>query len=234
MADLTDLPAVAAPNPAVRDRCVLALDVGGLDDALRVAKPLVPWIGWMKVGLELYSDAGPQAFDEFAALGAKVFADLKFHDIPNTVHRASRAVAHHPIDMLNFHAAGGEEMMRGAVDGLKELRPNAIALAVTVLTSEPDASQVEPRMDAAKRAGCDGVVCAGTDAQHARARGLRPLVPGIRLPGGDAHDQARVATPDAALRNGAEWIVLGRAITAADDPIAAIARVHHIAAPACA
>ncbi|MFZ4585819.1 MAG: orotidine-5'-phosphate decarboxylase [Acidimicrobiia bacterium] len=219
MAELT-------PDPIAREHCVLALDVGDLDAALRVARPLAPWIGWMKVGLELYSEAGPAAFEAVADLGTKVFADLKFHDIPNTVGRASRAVAQHPIDMLNFHAAGGEDMMRAAVDGLKEHKPNAIALAVTVLTSEPDASKVEPRMDHAKSAGCDGVVCAGTDAQLARARGLRPLTPGIRLPGSDANDQARVSTPDGAMNAGAEWIVLGRTVTAAPDPIAAIAAVH--------
>lgn len=219
MAELT-------PDPVVRERCVLALDVGDLETALAVAAPLAPWIGWMKVGLELYSEAGPAAFEAFADLGSNVFADLKFHDIPNTVGRASRAVAQHRIDMLNFHAAGGEDMMRAAVDGLKERRPDAIALAVTVLTSEPDASQVEARMDAAKSAGCDGVVCAGSDAHHARVRGLRPLVPGIRLPGSDANDQARVSTPDGAIGAGAEWIVLGRTVTAAADPIAALADVH--------
>lgn len=219
MADLT-------PDPTARERCVLALDVGGLDTALGVAEPLVPWFGWMKVGLELFSAAGPDAFGAVHDLGVRVFADLKFHDIPNTVGRATREIARHPVDMVNFHAAGGEEMMRAAVDGLRQTRPDALALAVTVLTSEADASPVTPRLDAARRAGCDGVVCAGGDARDARARGLRPLVPGIRLPGTDANDQARVSTPDGALAAGAEWIVLGRAVTAARDPIGAIATVH--------
>ncbi len=114
----------------------------------------------------------------------------------------------------------------GLADGARDTGHAApVALAVTVLTSEPDASAVGERLQFAHDAGCGGVVCAAAEAAAARALGLAPMVPGIRLAGADTHDQARVATPADALRAGAAWIILGRAITAADDPEAVAARV---------
>src|SRR4051812_3805107 len=210
-------------NEEPRDHLALALDVGDLEAALAVAQRVQPWFGVAKVGFELYAEAGPAAFDALRDKGFRVFADLKLHDIPNTVGRAARVLGRRGVDFLNFHAAGGEVMLRAGVEGLAEGARDAghappLALAVTVLTSDHDISARDARMQIARDAGCDGVVCAGTDVELARAFGLRAMVPGIRLAGGASHDQARVDTPDDAIARGAEWLVIGRAVTAADDP----------------
>jgi len=227
MADLSE----TNPDPQVRAHCVLGLDVGGLDDALAVAQLLSPWCGWMKVGMELAAEAGPTAYRVFIEQGSDVFADTKFHDIPNTVYRASRVIGRHGVGMMNVHAAGGVEMVRAGLEGFREGRADrgldaGVFIAVTVLTSEPDASAVEARLDIAAEAGCDGVVCAAAEAPLARARGLAPLVPGIRFADGETNDQARVTTPGDAMAAGAEWLVLARILTAAPDPQAAAAAVH--------
>lgn len=220
---------IAVPA-GVRERLVLGLDVGDLAAATSLAERLAPWFGVVKVGHELYAEAGPAAFEHFHDLGFQVFCDLKLHDIPNTVRRAARAHVRHGADLLNAHAAGGEAMLRAFVEGAAEgaadragSRP--VTLAVTVLTSDPDASAFDARLALAAGTGCDGVVCSGWEIERARAAGLRALVPGVRLPGGDVHDQARVVTPGDAAAAGARWLVLGRAVTAAADPEAAAAMV---------
>lgn len=214
----------------VRDRLVLVLDVGGLDDAREITRRLAPWFGTAKVGFELYAEAGPAAFDAVHDLGLAVFADLKLHDIPNTVGRAARVLGRRGVDYLNFHTAGGVEMLRAGVEGLREGAAETdhrapIALGVTVLTSEHDTSQFDVRLGAAREAGCDGVVCSAFEIDAARAVGLATMVPGLRLAGSDAHDQARVATPGEAARLGADWLVIGRTVTGADDPEAAAREV---------
>jgi orotidine-5'-phosphate decarboxylase len=206
-----------------RDHLVLVLDVERLDDAVAYAERMAPWFSTVKVGYELYGSAGPEAFEALRHKGFRVFADLKLHDIPTTVERGARAIGRHGVDFLNLHAAGGEAMLRAGVDGLRSGARDAghatpIALAVTVLTSDSNVDALTERMDIAARAGCDGVVCAGTDVPHARARSLRTMVPGIRLPQGAVHDQARVDTPGDAIARGADWLVVGRAVSAADDP----------------
>ena len=208
-------------NP--RDHLALALDVGDLDAALAVARRVQPWFGVAKVGFELYAEAGPAAFDALQENGFRVFADLKLHDIPNTVGRAARVLGRRGVDFLNFHAAGGEAMLRAGVEGLAEGARDAggdvpVALAVTVLTSDPNVDALDARMRVARDAGCDGVVCAGTDVDVARAYGLRTMVPGIRLAGGATHDQARVDTPGDAIARGADWLVIGRAVTGSRRP----------------
>jgi orotidine-5'-phosphate decarboxylase len=213
----------------VCDRMVLGLDVGGLAEAEAIAERLAPWFGVVKVGHELYAEAGPAAFDRMHELGFRVFCDLKLHDIPNTVERAARAHARHGVDFLNAHAAGGEVMLRafveGAHAGARDIgAPPPVTLAVTVLTSEPDASAFEARLAVARTAGCDGVVCSAHEAAQTRTIGLRSMVPGIRFADGDDNDQARVATPGGAVAAGADWIVIARAVTAAADPEAAAAR----------
>ncbi|MEX1009578.1 MAG: orotidine-5'-phosphate decarboxylase [Acidimicrobiia bacterium] len=208
-------------NP--RDHLVLVLDIERLDAALAYAERMAPWFGIVKVGYELYGAAGPEAFEALQHAGLRVFADLKLHDIPTTVERGARALGRHGVDFLNFHAAGGETMLRAGVAGLRDGAREAghtqpIALAVTVLTSDTNVAALEPRMQIAANAGCDGVVCAGPDIPLARTRNLRTMVPGIRLPGRDPHDQARVDTPGDAIGRGADWIILGRAVATADDP----------------
>src|SRR4029450_10967522 len=170
-------------NP--RDNLVLVLDIERLDDALAYAERMAPWFGIVKVGYELYGAAGPEAFDALHHKGFRVFADLKLHDIPTTVERGARALGRHGLHFLNFHAAGGETMLRAGIDGLREGARDAghaqpVALAVTVLTSDRDVDALDSRMETAARAGCDGVVCAGADIPSARAHEVRTMVPGDR------------------------------------------------------
>jgi orotidine-5'-phosphate decarboxylase len=209
----------------VRHRLALALDVGGPEDAEAVARRLAPWFGIAKVGLELYAEAGPEVIERLRSSGLAVFADLKLYDIPNTVERAARALGRRGVDFLNFPAAGGAALLEAGVAGLAEGareggHPPPMALAVTVLTSEADVSGFDTRLDAAAGAGCDGVVCSAHEiaAVRTRAPGLATMVPGIRMAGDAHHDQARVATPAEAVERGADWLVIGRAVTAADDP----------------
>jgi len=225
----------------VRDRLALALDVGGPADAEAVARRLTPWFGIAKVGLELYAEAGPDVFERLRSLGMAVFADLKLYDIPTTVERAARALGRRGVDFLNFPAAGGAAMLEAGVTGLAEGardggHPPPVALGVTVLTSEADVSAFGVRLEAAVSAGCDGVVCSAREVTVVKARAphLTTMVPGIRLPGEAQHDQARVATPADAIGQGADWLVIGRAVTAAGDPEAAAEGVTRDAAGALA
>ena len=211
-----------------REHLALALDVGDLDTALAIAQRVQPWFGVAKVGFELYAEAGPDAFQALRDKGFRVFADLKLHDIPTTVERGARNLARHGVSFVNFHAAGGVDMLRAGIEGLQDGAADAgvetpISLAVTVLTSDTDTSALAQRMQIAHDAGCEGVVCAGTDVPLAREHELRTMVPGIRFAGGEAHDQARVDTPGEAIARGADWLVIGRAVTAAEEPeIAAV------------
>ncbi|MFN8026311.1 MAG: orotidine-5'-phosphate decarboxylase [Acidimicrobiia bacterium] len=214
-----------------RDHLALALDVGDLAEALALAERVQPYFAVAKVGFELYAEAGPDAFRALQDKGFRVFADLKLHDIPNTVNRAARVLGRAGVDFLNFHAAGGVDMVRAGVEGLAEGARDAgvahtpVSLAVTVLTSDPNIDAMDERLAIARDAGCTGVVCAGSDVERARAYALRTMVPGIR-PAGAAHDdQARVDTPGDAITRGADWLVIGRAVTRADDPAAAAAAV---------
>ena len=215
-----------------RDQLALALDVDDLVGALRLARRLRPWFGTAKVGLELYSAAGPDAIETLRDLGYQVFVDLKLLDIPTTVHRAARVLGSLGASYLTLHARGDAPMLRAGVDGLRDGALGAglaepVALAVTVLTSDSTAPpHILPRRVAlAAEAGCGGIVCAAADLREARqlAPRLVKVVPGIR-PAGTAHDdQARAATPLEAVSNGADLLVIGRAVTRADDPEAAAA-----------
>ena len=214
-----------------RDQLVLALDVGGLDECEALARKLSAWFATVKVGLELFSESGPEAVARLRDQGFRVFADLKLHDIPTTVGRAARVLGRRGVDFLNFHAAGGEAMLRAGVEGLREGARESgfgtpIALGVTVLTSDADTSAFDARLDAARSSGCDGVVCSGREIARARAVALRTMVPGVRFAGGGVQDQARVVTPASAIAAGADWLVVGRAVTAAPDPVAAAAALH--------
>lgn len=231
---------MTSPNTDdARDHLALVLDVSDLSDALDLAHRLAPWFGIAKVGYELYAAAGPPAFEALRDKGYRVFADLKFHDIPTTVERGAREIGRRGVDFLNFHAAGGEAMLRAGMTGLVEGAQAGgfappIGLAVTVLTSDPDTSALDARMQVARAAGVDGVVCAGTDVERAREYGLLTMVPGIRLAGGAAHDQVRVDTPGDAISRGADWLVIGRAVTGAHDPEAAAIAVTRAVADALA
>jgi len=216
------------PSVPVRDRLALALDVGGLDDALAIAERVAPWFGIVKVGSELYAEAGAAAVERFQALGFKIFLDLKLHDIPNTVERAARVHARRGIAFCTFHACGGVPMLQAGIEGLQAGAADAglaepVALGVTVLTSDTDTSPFAERLSWAAKAGCGGVVSSGLELPQIRAEypDLGTMVPGVRLAGGAVGDQARVTTPDGVVRAGGDWLVIGRAVTGANDPEAA-------------
>lgn len=218
----------------VRARLAVALDVDDVVVALRLARDLRPWFGVAKVGLELYSAAGPDVVGALNDLGYDVFCDLKFHDIPTTVGKAARVVGALGARYLNFHAAGGAAMLTAGVDGLRDGARNAglsepLGVAVTILTSDGDAPRdlMRERVAAALDAGCGGVVCAAGDISDVKALGadLLTIVPGIRPAGAPVDDQARIATPPEAIAAGADVLVIGRAVTAAADPSVAAAEI---------
>lgn len=214
-----------------RNRLALALDVESEGDALALAQKLTPWFGVAKVGYELYAAAGPAVVEKLRGQNMEVFLDLKLHDIPTTVGRGARVLGRLGVTYLNFHAAGGEAMLRAGVEGLTSGAAEAghaapVPLAVTVLTSdEPDPDLVRSRAATAAAAGCGGVVCAASDIGDIRTvfAAAVTMVPGIRMEGSSVDDQVRVATPVEALASGADVIVLGRTVTAAPDPESAAA-----------
>lgn len=228
-------PTTAPGAPAsTRASLALALDVDDLVEAVRLAQAVRPWFGVVKVGLELYSAAGPEAITTFTDLGFEVFADLKLCDIPTTVERAARVFGTFGATYLTMHAFGGLPMLRAGVDGFRSGAeavglPAPTALAVTVLTSDGDAPPhvLPKRVGLAIEAGCGGIVCSGVDAREARqyAPRLKVVVPGIRPAGTDHDDQVRVVTPAEAKANGADLLVVGRAVTRAEDPSAAAAAI---------
>jgi orotidine-5'-phosphate decarboxylase len=216
----------------LRDRMALVLDVDDLVAANRLAKSLRPWFGVAKVGLELFTAVGPDAIGAMSDLGYDVFVDLKIHDIPNQAERAARVLGALGASYVTMHAHGGVPMLQAGVNGLREGAANAglpepVALAVTVLTSDRDAPEhiVPKRIRVAAEGGCGGIVCSVTDLKdvHEFAPRMKRVVPGIRAEGGDRHDQSRTGTPREALDGGADLLVVGRAVTAADDPAAAAA-----------
>jgi len=225
----------------VRNRLALVLDVDDLVAATRLAKELQPFFGIAKVGLELFSAAGPDAVVALLDMGYRVFVDLKLHDIPTTVARAARVLGGLGAGYLTMHGAGGPVMLRAGAEGLAEGAaaaglPDPTALAVTVLTSEAhaDTHVLATRVQAALEAGCGGVVCAASDLAYVKRLGPRlvAVVPGIRLPGADANDQGRPSTPDEAVAAGADVLVVGRTVTGARDRAGAAASVAGLVAAA--
>ena len=225
----------------MKDRIIVALDLPDAERALEVARALKGQVEWVKVGITLFDGAGPTIVRELRSLGLKVFVDLKLHDIPHQVDGACRVLTRVGADMLTVHAGGGRAMLEAAVKATSEAAakfqaPKPKVIAVTVLTSLDDAAlaSVGVRADAlsqaltlaglARAAGLQGVVCSPKEARAMRdVLGPEGLVvtPGVRPPGVDAGDQARVATPGEAIEAGASHVVVGRPITAAADPLAA-------------
>jgi orotidine-5'-phosphate decarboxylase len=206
---------------------IVALDVSDPDEADRLGSTLAPHVGMVKVGLELAWAAGPGAVRRIAAHGP-VFVDCKLHDIPTTVERAAANVARLGPRMLNVHALGGDAMMRAALDGARRGAASAgveppLVVAVTVLSSHAGEDLAIPASLAfeAKAAGLDGVVVSGEDVEDVRGacgEDFCLVVPGIRPAGGNGHDHVRVLTPQEAIERGADYLVVGRPITEADDP----------------
>ena len=220
------------------DRVAVALDT---DDWQRFAawcRLFGPRVGLLKVGLQAFVRWGARAVETAQASGRGVFLDLKLHDIPNTVAGAVAAARGLGARLLTVHAGGGEPMLRAAVEAAG--REVAI-LGVTLLTHLGDAelaaldlpgsatARVERWAELAARAGCAGVVCSPQETAAVRQRLPRPFLlvtPGVRPAGSAAGDQRRVASPAAALRDGADWLVVGRPLTAAPDPAAALAALE--------
>jgi orotidine-5'-phosphate decarboxylase len=236
-----------------RDRLVIALDYESLERAEALVTRLGPDVLWYKVGLELFTAAGPEAVRVLKRAGKRVFLDLKLHDIPSTVARAALRGAQLGADVIDLHVSAGSEAMRAAVAAVRECAGEAERprlLGITVLTSAkcmPDSDgaplavdalvrEVAARAQLAAEAGLDGVVCPVPAAQEVRRRcgeQFLLLTPGIRPAGSEPGDQQWVATPQAALRFGARWMVVGRPITGAPDPRdAALAILEEIRAAA--
>jgi orotidine-5'-phosphate decarboxylase len=218
-------------------RIVVALDVPEGPAALALAARLDPALCRVKVGKELFVSAGPAVVESLQRAGFEVFLDLKFHDIPNTVAAACRAAAKLGVWMVNVHASGGAAMMQAAREAVSSSAKAPLLIGVTVLTSLKDAelaaigwtgSAADNVLRLARLAhasGLDGVVCSAQEAASLRATigpGFVSVTPGIRLAGGDAGDQARVVTPEDAVRAGAHYIVIGRPVTQAADPAATL------------
>jgi orotidine-5'-phosphate decarboxylase len=219
-----------------------ALDRPDLEGTLALARQLAGAVGGLKLGLEFVSANGPAGVRAVAALGLPIFLDLKLHDIPNTVAGAIRALAPLEVRMLTLHASGGAAMLKAAVAAARELPQRPWLLGVTVLTSLDQADLAAqgiagtPQDQALRLAGLahdcglDGIVCAPQEIEAIRARfghALRLVVPGIRPATAAADDQKRTMSPADAIQAGADYLVVGRPITAAADPAAA---AHAIAA----
>jgi orotidine-5'-phosphate decarboxylase len=218
----------------IRRRLALALDVDDDVEALQLAKQLGPWFGVMKVGLELFTAAGPSIVTRLAQEGFGVFLDLKLHDIPNTVSKAARVCGSLGASYLTMHAHGGSDMLSAGVDGLRAGAsaagmPIPVALGVTILTSDDSAPRhiLGKRLMTAMEGGCGGVVCAADDLREIGQLAPRMVrvVPGIRPGLQNTHDQARAATPTTAISGGADLLVIGRAVTGAPDRQAAAAAI---------
>jgi len=222
-------------------KIIVALDFADVDSALALVARLDPALCRLKVGKELFTVAGPELVRTLVARGFEVFLDLKFHDIPNTVAAACRAAAGMGVWMLNVHASGGRRMMAAAQAALADLPKPPLLIAVTVLTSmsaedlgevgisAAPADQVLRLARLAHACKLDGVVCSAQEAAMLRTEfgaGFRLVTPGIRPAGAKAGDQRRVMTPAEALRAGATDLVIGRPVTAAADPLAALERIQ--------
>ncbi|MHB0885410.1 MAG: orotidine-5'-phosphate decarboxylase [Bacillota bacterium] len=241
-------------RPQGRERLIVAMDVPNLDQAKRLLDRLGDDVDWFKVGLELFTAAGPRAVELLIEARKLVFLDLKFHDIPNTVGGAVRSAAALGVAMLNVHAQGGTAMMRAATEAVVGLGEHSrpLIIGVTVLTSldqaameetgvvRPVEQQVLAMAALAHRAGLDGVVASPREAAAIKAAegpGFLTVTPGVRpawsvsgaarggTPGGGLGDQRRVLPPGDAIRTGSDYLVVGRPITAASDPREAVARI---------
>jgi orotidine-5'-phosphate decarboxylase len=220
-----------------RTRIILALDFDLLDEAERMIEITRGQVDTYKIGSILFTSFGPRIIELAKNTGAEIFLDLKFHDIPNTVRGAVRAASSFGVSMLTVHASGGIDMMHGALEGADEgskkhgsRRP--LIIGVTVLTSLAGQRDTLDRVLAlagdAARAGIDGVVCSPVEVgrvKEVHGGRLLTVVPGIRLSEDRKDDQARVGTPGQAVKDGADFIVVGRTVTGSSDPKEALVRV---------
>jgi len=219
-------------NPKI----IVALDCASQAEALALAQQLDPALCRVKVGKELFTAAGPAIIDALHQLGFQIFLDLKFHDIPNTVAKACQAAARLGVWMLSLHASGGARMLRAAQEAVNQCESAPLLVGVTVLTSFTAEELVEVGVirslpdqvlylaQLAKDAGLAGLVCSVEEVENLRVcfPSLLLVTPGIRLSQDASDDQRRIATPSAAIQKGADYLVIGRPITRAENPLMAI------------
>ena len=232
------LHSLADMNP--RDRLIVALDVSSAAEARQIVTAVGGSATMFKVGKQLFTAEGPQVVRELIGSGRKVFLDLKFHDIPNTVAGAVASASALGVSMLTVHACGGSKMLKAACEGASSGKTKPLILAVTVLTSLSDTdlqeqgitasveSQVLRLAGLALQSGCGGVVASAHEAANLRrslGTGFAIVTPGVRPAGAEVGDQARVVTPKDAVHAGADYIVVGRPITGAKDPATAAAAI---------
>lgn len=223
-------------------KVLIALDYDDQQTALNFVKQLSPDTCRLKVGKEMFTYFGPAFVKKLIDLGFDVFLDLKFHDIPNTVAKAVTAAAKMGVWMVNVHASGGVEMMTKAKQALEQFGDDApLLIAVTVLTSMDAAElsrlgvdktpeeQVIYLAKLAKESGLDGVVCSAQEAKKLKAElgdEFKLVTPGIRPAGSDAGDQKRIMTPKQAIEDGSDYLVVGRPITTASDPVTVLEEIN--------
>ena len=228
-----------------RDRIIFALDVGDPASARMWVERIGSHVGWFKVGLELFSAAGPAVVDMIVSSGLKCFLDLKFHDIPNTVARAVRSAVRLKVQMMTVHISGGREMIRAALEAARQESetmgmPRPKIIGVSVLTSldqndlidlginRPLKEHLIGLAELACEEHIDGIVCSPADLPFLRAKVPDTAViitPGVRPQWSEKGDQKRIATPQSAIRSGADLLVIGRPISKAPDPVQAIERI---------
>lgn len=218
-------------------KILVALDYDNQQQALQLVDKLKPELCGLKVGKEMFTLFGPEFVKTLVNKGFKVFLDLKFHDIPNTVAKACKAAAELGVWMVNVHASGGSKMMHAAREALEEYDNRPLLIAVTLLTSMDEVAyseigfkrdlpeQVEHLAGIAKSAGLDGVVCSAWEARRLKTQlgdDFKLVTPGIRPPGSEIGDQSRIMTPEQAVVAGSDFLVIGRPITKASDPLKAL------------
>jgi len=229
-------PPASKPSLSARDRLIVALDVPNAAEAQKLVATIGGTASIYKIGKQLFTAEGPALVRDLVKSGRKVFLDLKYHDIPNTVASAVRSAADLNVAMLTVHASGGSKMLRAAAEAAAQSSSKPLVLAVTVLTSMADEDlhelgiagsaqdQVIKLAKLARQAGVGGLVASPSELKALRqtiGQDMNIVTPGVRPAGSDNGDQARVATPSEAIANGADYIVVGRPITAAADPGAA-------------
>ena len=223
---------------SAKDKLIVALDVDSASRARELVDQLAPHVGWFKIGSVMFTREGPEICRMVKSAGARLFLDLKYHDIPNTVKGAITSAAQLDVDMLTLHASGGHAMLRAAVDARQQAgKDDMILVAVTVLTHlsfddfhglfgterQPDETVIA-LATAARESGLDGIVASARELPTLRSTFGNDFVvvtPGIRMPDAAKDDQTRVVTPGRAIRDGASYLVVGRPIIAAEDPAAA-------------
>lgn len=218
----------------INDKIIVALDTQRENELDKLIQDLSGTVTYVKVGMELFYTFGESIIPRLKDQGFKIFLDLKMHDIPSTVYKATLSLAKRGVDMLNVHAAGGRTMMRAAMDGLREVNDDALLIAVTQLTSTDEKTMNNQLLIPGKLpdvvlsyakltadAGLNGVVCSAQETALLKkeiGQDFICVTPGIRPAGIFSNDQKRVTTPAEAINNGSDFLVIGRAVTQAKDP----------------